>query len=248
MGKEETVKIQMRTLESLGYSVPVGARILDFGCGAGGLVKAYRDQGMDAYGCDLSFKKGPHAESLHKEGILRVIDSETRRLPFEDNFFDYILSEQVFEHVDDYPAALAEICRILKPTGLSMHVFPSRYRPIEAHIKVPFASIIQKEGWIRFWGKRGYRPSGSEEIPLDKFARDSTEYLNTRTNYLKKSQIKKIARQFFENVDFCEAAYMCHTPRGGLLRKANRIAPFLPYFYSTFRTRVLLLAGATSLK
>lgn len=40
-------------------------------------------------------------------------------LDFPDNFFDLIVSHEVFEHLPNVPAALAEIRRVLKPDGLT---------------------------------------------------------------------------------------------------------------------------------
>ena len=49
--------------------------------------------------------------------ILRVISENPYRIPFDDNTFDIVFSDQVFEHVQDYPTAISEIKRVLKPTG-----------------------------------------------------------------------------------------------------------------------------------
>jgi SAM-dependent methyltransferase len=39
-------------------------------------------------------------------------------LPFQDSFFDIVMSSQVFEYLDDVESALKEIFRVLKPGGL----------------------------------------------------------------------------------------------------------------------------------
>jgi SAM-dependent methyltransferase len=49
-------------------------------------------------------------------------------MEFPDNYFDFIYSTQVFEHIDDVPAAAREVNRVLKPEGrawLNVHLFPS---------------------------------------------------------------------------------------------------------------------------
>jgi cyclopropane fatty-acyl-phospholipid synthase-like methyltransferase len=246
MSKEETMNLQIATLGSLGHSVQPESRVLDFGCGNGDLVQAYLTHGVDAYGCDLTFKEGPHAQKLDEAGKIRRLDPHTRKLPFEDNFFDFIMSSQVFEHVDDYPAAFAEISRILKPTGLSVHVFPSRYRPLEGHIKVPLASMIKDERWIRFWASCGFRPESSKDVSALEFAQRSADYLNNNTHYLTKAKIRSTAKQYFNQVEFCEGAFMRHTPRGEMLTRMRKVFPFLPYLYSAFQTRVLVLGRADS--
>lgn len=49
-------------------------------------------------------------------------------LPFDDASFDVVISNAVFEHVPDVPAALAQVVRVLRPGGvchIRIHLFPS---------------------------------------------------------------------------------------------------------------------------
>ena len=46
-------------------------------------------------------------------------------IPYPDNTFDLILSKHVLEHVPDYPKALREIYRVLKPGGKIIFLIPS---------------------------------------------------------------------------------------------------------------------------
>ncbi|MCW2242619.1 class I SAM-dependent methyltransferase [Azospirillum canadense] len=45
-------------------------------------------------------------------------------LPFPDGRFDLVLSSHVLEHVPDDRAALSEIARVLKPSGIAVLLFP----------------------------------------------------------------------------------------------------------------------------
>jgi ubiquinone/menaquinone biosynthesis C-methylase UbiE len=50
------------------------------------------------------------------------------QLSFPDDSFDFIFSSLVFEHIDDVPAAVAEVNRVLRPEGtawINIHLFPS---------------------------------------------------------------------------------------------------------------------------
>jgi SAM-dependent methyltransferase len=50
------------------------------------------------------------------------------QLSFPDDAFDFIFSSLVFEHIDDVPAAVAEVNRVLRPEGtawINIHLFPS---------------------------------------------------------------------------------------------------------------------------
>lgn len=134
---------QLGIIKDLGYTLQEDAVVLDLGCGNGNLVNAYRKNGYQAYGCDFDFRSDV-AESFQDTGIIRKIRADIYQLPFEDNTFDFIYSDQVFEHVTDYSTTLSEVKRVLKPGGISLHFFPSRYKVIEPHVKVPFGSLIKK--------------------------------------------------------------------------------------------------------
>jgi len=47
-------------------------------------------------------------------------------LTFDDGSFDIVLSFEVLEHVPDYPAALAEVLRVLRPSGWLLFTAPFR--------------------------------------------------------------------------------------------------------------------------
>src|SRR5436190_21919327 len=126
---------QQRMLERYGYELPHGSRVLDFGSGAGGLVEAYSAAGMDSYGCDIEIDRESDRQ--------RIIEADPYRIPYPDDWFDLVVSNQVFEHVQNPEEAFAEITRVLKPGGLSLHMFPGRYRIKEGHTYVPFASILR---------------------------------------------------------------------------------------------------------
>ncbi len=68
------------------------------------------------YGKEVSFEKVD----------IRIMDAKS--LAFDPSCFDLIFSTTVFEHIDDVPAAVKEIDRVLKPSGAAVifvHLFPS---------------------------------------------------------------------------------------------------------------------------
>ncbi len=59
-----------------------------------------------------------------KSERLLAINKDTRVLPFGDNTFDFVVSDEVLEHVQDHAWAFAEIERVMKPGGINLRYFP----------------------------------------------------------------------------------------------------------------------------
>jgi ubiquinone/menaquinone biosynthesis C-methylase UbiE len=109
-------------------------RLLDWGCGWGQVTKLLQESGVDA----TAFDYRPGAESgirpMERYPNLSVhFSPDPRRLPFEDESFDSVLSCGVLEHVVDPDASLEEIRRVLVPGG-TFYVFklPNRSSYLEA--------------------------------------------------------------------------------------------------------------------
>ena len=96
-----------------------GSSLLDLGCGEGLLALLKR---KDVYlaGIDLSPEL---IEMARRNGYDKACVGELTQLPFEDASFDYVVSLDVFGHVDfaDKDAVLAEIKRVLRPDGVTLH-------------------------------------------------------------------------------------------------------------------------------
>ncbi len=116
---------------------PHGARLLDFGCGGGHIVELALAADFDAFGVD-SFQGvwEQFAPERRENRIRSYVPGET--MPFDDAQFDIIVSNQVFEHIEDLAPVAAELGRLLRPGGTLITVFPTREVLIEPHLKAPF--------------------------------------------------------------------------------------------------------------
>lgn len=173
--------------------------ILDLGCGKGALVETLLAKGHDAYGCDIAdsdasdFAPDPSAGDR-----LRPIRLEPYRLPFDDSQFDCVVSSQVLEHVMDYESTFREIHRVLKPGGISLHSFPSRYTFIEPHVLVPLATMVRNKAWLHLWALLGIRNQYQKGKSFREVARLNHRYLHAHTNYLTPARILEHGRMFAE--------------------------------------------------
>jgi len=139
-------------VESLQADAETGLRVLDFGCGAGEVVRLLRQVGVECYGADTFYEgaayQDPALASLMDQRVVREIP-EDGRLPFDDRYFDLVISDQVLEHVENLDAVLAELDRVLREHGVMHHHFPSREVLREGHIGIPLAHRF-RPGRTRF--------------------------------------------------------------------------------------------------
>ena len=116
---QEGVGRRKATFEAL--CITVGQHVLDLGCGGGhqlrDLALSVGSKGR-AVGLDPSEPQINAAKELCKEldNVEFSQDSATR-LSFADDAFHSVASIQVLEYIPDVDAALAEVQRVLKPTG-----------------------------------------------------------------------------------------------------------------------------------
>lgn len=107
-------------------AVTAQSRILDLGCGRGGVVElVWRDVALAA-GVD------PDAASLaeHRAAGMPVFRATGEHLPFADSSFDVIVSVWVLEHLREPGRVLAEIRRVLRPGGRFLFLTPNLRHPM----------------------------------------------------------------------------------------------------------------------
>lgn len=89
-------------------------KVLDLGCGSGNSEAKFKAHGKKVEWFGLDIGESPEVNARTKtEGNFYTFDGVN--IPFEDNYFDVIYSNQVFEHVRYPEALLKEINRVLKP-------------------------------------------------------------------------------------------------------------------------------------
>ena len=233
-------------LRELGSEINADTLILDFGCGEGGIVYQLRKQGIKAFGVDIvkdyeNIQKRCEDEGLVEANAFRLIDMSNYTIPFDDNTFDVVISDQVFEHVHNYPEALAEIKRVLKPGGSSLHIIPSRYRPIEGHLFIPLGGIFQGHRYLALWALLGIRNSFQQGLSWREVADFNFEYLKTSTTYFTKSKIRRLFIAEFGNVSFVEPVFIkCHFGRvRRYLYPISRKIPLVSSLFCTLHSRVV---------
>lgn len=105
--------------------------ILDNGCGLGVYVARLREITPHVFG--LEYEQERAAAATRRLGAGVIVRAASERLPFPDQSFSAVLSNEVIEHVQDDRAALAEMARVLRPGGRALIFCPNRWYPVETH-------------------------------------------------------------------------------------------------------------------
>lgn len=104
-------------------------RILDFGCGGGSVVRYGIEQGLDMVGSDIFHEGNDSRREVKQSGLLgeSLFEIKNGKLPFDDDEFDLIVGNQVFEHIREVHQSLTEISRVLKPSGKILLELPINF-------------------------------------------------------------------------------------------------------------------------
>jgi ubiquinone/menaquinone biosynthesis C-methylase UbiE len=152
-----------------------GMRLLDVGCGTGSLLLELSGSGkvLNLYGIDLSPEMINAARVKLKDGKhVELYDGSAADLPFESNYFDYVVCMNSLHHHANPNQSLVEMTRVLKPGGMTILMdgfVDSTVRKILSRT----ANILRNEGKVqRFKRKelqRIFRNLGYEPITQQTF-------------------------------------------------------------------------------
>ncbi|MCC7331984.1 MAG: class I SAM-dependent methyltransferase [Flavobacteriales bacterium] len=104
---------------------------LEFGCGTGIMLSSQLlQEGYNIYGIDLdcpSIELGKEIFTKHNLDPNKLLCKDLAH--FEDNYFDYIIASEVFEHIyeKDIDAVINLITKKLKPNGVLFVTVPNGY-------------------------------------------------------------------------------------------------------------------------
>jgi ubiquinone/menaquinone biosynthesis C-methylase UbiE len=96
-----------------------GQRLLEVGCGNGAaLTHLAHTFGLDVTGVDLDPDQiKAAAQAANGLPSARFLVSDATKLSLPDDRFDIVYTNKTTHHIADWPNALAEMARVLKPGG-----------------------------------------------------------------------------------------------------------------------------------
>lgn len=245
---QQVVVLYGAILESRGRALSPDSMILDFGCGSGRHTYEYLDAGFhNAFGYDVQnyvrlrtpadrdrFRFDPRPRQANGYPLMTEI-------AWSDDSFDFVCATQVFEHVADQELAYREIHRVLKPGGVFLNIFPSRWRPFEVHTNIPFGGVFTSRPYLKLWAALGVRGANQETFSAAEVV-DANRALATHgVNYLSGRQIADLLRCIFGEFEYVEDAFIRHSPgRSRHLAVPLKFFPGLRQLFRFAHTRVIL--------
>jgi SAM-dependent methyltransferase len=206
-------------LQHRSFDQPV--RILDAGCGNCELtsylqkfIPAFNDgltveiHGFDVSDSQVQFsdyhnsafamlkKRLPNIDWYSRIKIVKAKDN----WPFEDAFFDIVISNHVVEHIHKPNIFFAENSRVLKKGGFSVHLFPLKNYVLEGHILLPFVHRLKNWYSIRKYIKImsllgfGEWKKLRRKYSLDEYSTSYSDFLYFYCHYLSMPELIRITR------------------------------------------------------
>lgn len=130
------------------FPVKPGMRVLEIGCGEGGVLKAFINKGCVGVGVELD---APRIEDANKflpediaSGRLKFVTKDIYNVDTEKDFdglFDIIVLKDVIEHIHDQPKLIGWMKNFLNPGGIVFFGFPPWYMPFGGHQQMCHSKI-----------------------------------------------------------------------------------------------------------
>jgi ubiquinone/menaquinone biosynthesis C-methylase UbiE len=153
-----------------------GDKVLDLGCGAGWASRLLAqmvgvgERPGQVVGLDVSDEmiRRARAPSAQFDNLLFVVGSATQ-IPWEENFFDKVLSVESFYYYADQDRALDELFRVLAPKGelyILINLYKDNHYSLRwvEELKVP-VQVRSEQEYVELLKEHGYQDARAMRIP-----------------------------------------------------------------------------------
>lgn len=192
--------------------VDSNTKILDLGAGYGGAAR-YITSKLNCHVTCLNLSETENQRNIEKNESLRLtpfIDVKAgnfEEIPFDENQFDIVWSEDAILHSGNKPQVLKEVVRVLKPGGYFIFTDPMQSDDCPDGVLQPILDRIHlKElGSVKLY-KELARLEGLEEVEVQEMPNQlTTHYSRVRSEL--KEQKKKLS-------EVCSEAYIERMDKG----------------------------------
>lgn len=138
-------------IQKAGVSLHKDTRVLEIGCGEGGVLKAFTDLGCKCVGVDLAANRVEDAKTLMKaetqQGLVRFLTQNVYDSDFFDEFqgkFDLIVLKDTIEHIPEQERFIPYLKQFLADKGAIFFGFPPWCMPFGGHQQVCKSKLASK--------------------------------------------------------------------------------------------------------
>jgi SAM-dependent methyltransferase len=186
------------------HGVPIDGRVIDVGCGGGGMPLSFAEHAEHVVGIDpvdrFSDAGAVIAREWRRPNVL-FARADGMALPFPSGSFDLVLSHSVFEHVSDAGLYLRECRRVMKPGGriyLSTAPYlspagahlPRLLVPVPLHLKIGRPLAFRLFRWLARHAPWTLREPAHE----NSFIRDARRGVAKHDDLLEKVRMRRLRR------------------------------------------------------
>jgi ubiquinone/menaquinone biosynthesis C-methylase UbiE len=165
------------------------SRVLDVGCrDAAHLVELVRATGASGVGLDPVARLLDQAhKAVGEAGLgnrIEIVEGTMHDIPFPDSSFDLVWCRDVIEVVVDLDTGVAEMARVLRPSG-TLIVFTvlatDRLEPKERRLLLGQSLAVVADNLIRENVERAFRRAGLAVVARDEIGTEWREYAEERS-------------------------------------------------------------------
>ena len=182
------------------FSIREGMRVMEIGCGEGGVLKAFIDKGCTGVGVELAEERLVNARTWLADdmaaGNIKFISKDIYKVDKEElgGLFDIIILKDVIEHIHDQPKLMAFMQMLLTKNGVVFFGFPPWQMPYGGHqqicqgkwmSKIPYYHLLPASiyGWL-----------------LKKNGEDAPAFLEIKETGISIERFEKIAKTASYNI------------------------------------------------
>jgi len=226
------------------FQVQPGNRILEIGCGEGGVLAAFIKRGCIGVGVELHESRLQLAKELLKNEIeeskITFIANDIYKVTEQElgGKFDVIIMKDVIEHIHDQKKLLERLHDLLLPQGIIFFGFPPWQMPFGGHQQMATNKFLSKLPYYHLLPRKIYK------WVLEKFNQHPDDLLEIKDTGISIERFEKIVKQ--TNYKVIHKIHYLINPIykykfGWKARKQLPVLKSIPYIRDYFTTCVYYL-------